>query len=62
MHLGGVAPQIVDGETKVSAEDGSVASLRCQATGSPAPTIYWRRGKEEVLSCVGRSLIQTNFV
>ena len=45
---GGTAPKIVDGETRVSAEEGSVATLRCEATGNPAPKIYWRRGNEEV--------------
>ena len=44
----GTPPRIVDGETRVSAEEGSVARLRCQARGDPAPNIYWRRGNEEV--------------
>lgn len=47
-YLGGQPPRIVDGESRVAADEGSVASLRCEATGTPAPTIYWRRGKEEV--------------
>ena len=45
---GGSAPRIVDGETRATGEEGSVANLRCEAVGSPAPTIYWRRGNEEV--------------
>lgn len=47
-HAGGSPPRIVDGETRAMGEEGTVASLRCEATGSPAPTIYWRRGNEEV--------------
>lgn len=46
---GGTPPKIIDGETRVAAEEGSVATLRCEATGIPAPKIYWRRGNEEVI-------------
>ncbi len=62
LHAGGTAPRIVDGESKVSAEEGSVASLRCEAVGSPAPTIYWRRGKEEVRLAYFQLLVQLRLI
>lgn len=47
-YYAGTPPRIVDGETRVAAQEGTVATLRCEAVGSPKPTIYWRRGNEEV--------------
>ena len=44
----GTPPRIVGGESRVAAEEGSVAEMPCEATGSPKPTIYWRRANGEV--------------
>jgi len=44
----GAPPRIVDDETHVASDEGSVATLKCEAEGSPAPTIYWKFGNQEV--------------
>ena len=44
----GSPPRIVDDESSVAFEEGGVATLKCEAEGSPAPTIYWKIGNQEV--------------
>nr|CAD7403319.1 unnamed protein product [Timema cristinae] len=42
---GEVPPSIVDTEPVLTAEEGSQATLRCIATGSPTPSISWRKDR-----------------
>ncbi|XP_046445127.1 papilin-like isoform X2 [Daphnia pulex] len=56
----GTPPRIVDGETRVAAEEGSVGEMPCEATGSPKPTIYWRRANGEAVNDEGKFKIQSN--
>ncbi|CAG2065869.1 unnamed protein product, partial [Timema podura] len=45
MARGEVPPSIVDTEPVLTAEEGSQATLRCIATGSPTPSISWRKDR-----------------
>lgn len=56
----GTPPRIIDGESRVAAEEGSVGEMQCEAVGSPKPTIYWRRANGEAVNDEGKFKIQSN--
>nr|CAD7426583.1 unnamed protein product [Timema monikensis] len=54
---GEVPPSIVDTEPVLTAEEGSQATLRCIATGSPTPSISWRKDRLTITGSNGRTKI-----
>lgn len=38
-----IPPDIMDGETTTTLNEGENLKLRCQAIGTPTPTVTWRR-------------------
>jgi neurotrimin len=50
-----VPPDILDYPTSTDmvVREGSNVTLRCAATGSPEPTITWRREGNEIISLPG---------
>nr|CAD7588891.1 unnamed protein product [Timema genevievae] len=57
MARGEVPPSIVDTEPVLTAEEGSQATLRCIATGSPTPSISWRKDRLTITGSNGRTKI-----
>ncbi|KAJ8674631.1 hypothetical protein QAD02_010417, partial [Eretmocerus hayati] len=56
-----VPPDIIDYQTSTDmvAREGSNVTLRCSATGSPAPTINWRREDGRNISLSSTTEVQT---